>query len=252
MKFPALALAATIAAGILVGGTSSAHFPHALSVYVAGCVAALLAGFVLLFFRFLRFAAAAGLLVWFFLGILAAQLQPLAIPAGNVARLASQGTLDLSQPLRWHGILRSDPLALPWGLRYDVDLQEVRSVDTWIPLSGGLRLEYFFDEKQPANAAPLRAGDRIEVLTRARVPRNFGDPGAFDEKAFLAAQDIYLTATLRDAALLEHLPGPPPTLAQRDQAPARAATRTSGCHARRFAGRSGRRSRHAAGRPQFS
>ena len=215
MKFPALALAVTISAGILAGGISAAHFPHALTAYVAASVLALAAGFIFVFSGFTYSAGAASLLAWFLLGILAAQLQPLAVPPDNVARLASQGSLDLSQPLRWRGALRSDPLALPWGLRYDVDLQEVRSADTWRPLAGGMRLEYFFDENKPTTAGALRAGDRVEVLARARVPRNFGDPGAFDEKGYLAGQDIYLTATLRDAALLERLPGPPPTLPQR-------------------------------------
>lgn len=210
MKFPALALAATIAAGILFGGVAAAHFPHAISLYLAMSAIGLFAGFLFLACSWTYFAGAASLLGWFCLGIFAAQIQPLAIPSDNVATLASRGSLDLTEPLRWHGALRSDPLGLPWGLRYDVDLQEVRPGDAWRPVTGGMRLEYFFDEKKPGDSVPLRAGDRVEVLTRARVPRNFGDPGAFDERAFLAGQDIYLTATLRDAALLERLDGPPP------------------------------------------
>jgi competence protein ComEC len=217
MKFPALALAATIAAGILFGGVAAAHFPHGISLYLAMSAIGLLASFVFLACSWTYPAGATSLLAWFCLGILAAQLQPLAIPSDNVATLASRGSLDLSEPLRWHGAPRSDPLALPWGLRYDLDLQEVRPGDAWRPVSGGLRLEYFFDEKKPGDSGALRAGDRVEVLTRARVPRNFGDPGAFDEKAFLAGQDIYLTATLRDAALLERLDGPSATLSQRLQ-----------------------------------
>ena len=84
-----------------------------------------------------------------------------------------------------------------------------------MPVSGGLQVSYFFDERAAQDRAPLRAGDRVEALVRARPVRNFGDPGAFDYRTFLARENIDLTASLRSLELLEKLPGPPPTLAHR-------------------------------------
>jgi competence protein ComEC len=55
----------------------------------------------------------------------------------------------------------------------------------------------------------------VEALVRARSPRNFLTPGAFDSRAQLARQNIHLTASLRSLELLTRLGGVPPTLAQR-------------------------------------
>jgi Domain of unknown function (DUF4131) len=49
----------------------------------------------------------------------------------------------------------------------------------------------------------LRAGDRVEALVRARLSRNFLDPGAFDERGYLARQKIDLTGSLRSGELLQ-------------------------------------------------
>ena len=61
----------------------------------------------------------------------------------------------------------------------------------------------------------LRAGDRVEALLRARPPRNFLDPGAFDVRGYLARQQIDLTGSLRSGVLLQLIDRPRPTLLQR-------------------------------------
>ena len=61
----------------------------------------------------------------------------------------------------------------------------------------------------------LRAGDRVEALLRARPPRNFLDPGAFDLHGYLALQGIDLTGSLRSGELLQLIDRPRPTLLQR-------------------------------------
>ena len=48
-----------------------------------------------------------------------------AVPANHVTRLLAAGRLDTSDPLRWRGRLREDPMALPWGQRYEIDLEQV-------------------------------------------------------------------------------------------------------------------------------
>ena len=79
---------------------------------------------------------------------------------------------------------RADPLRLPWGMRYDVDLEAVQSAGEWMPVSGGLRVTYYFNERAPQLPPELRAGDRIETLARARLVRNFGDPGLSTTERF--------------------------------------------------------------------
>ena len=54
--------------------------------------------------------------------------------------LIESGKLDASAALRWRGRLRGDPLQLPWGTRYEIDLDEVESSAGVTPVTGGLRL----------------------------------------------------------------------------------------------------------------
>ncbi len=55
----------------------------------------------------------------------------------------------------------------------------------------------------------------MEAIVAARPPHNFKNPGAWDRRAFLARQNIYLAGTLRHAELLTKLDTPPLTLAHR-------------------------------------
>jgi competence protein ComEC len=126
----------------------------------------------------------------------------------QATNLVGRGQLELEEPLRWRGILRADPLRLPWGFRYDIDIEQVQSAGEWRPVHGGLRATYFFGQRAPANPIRVRAGERVEILARARLVRNFGDPGAFDYRGALQQQGIDLTATLRNPALMQTLPGP--------------------------------------------
>ena len=61
----------------------------------------------------------------------------------------------------------------------------------------------------------LRAGDRVEALLKARPPRNYLDPGAFDIHGFLARPKIEVGGSLRSGELLQVIDRPTPTLQQR-------------------------------------
>src|SRR4029077_2277700 len=169
-------------------------------------------GFGLVKLRRANLAWPAGLLARFFLSAAAPQIERMAIPGNQTTNLAGNGHVDLEEPLRWRGILRADPLRMPWGIRYDIDLEQVQAAGQWRAVHGGLRASYFFDERVPGNAPPVRAGERVEALVRGRLVRNFGDPGAFDYRGALQQQGIDLTATLRNPALMQELPGPMPRL----------------------------------------
>ena len=73
----------------------------------------------------------------------------------------------------------------------------------------------------------LRAGDRVEALVQARPPRNFLDPGAFDERGYLARQKIDLTGSLRSGELLQLIDRPRPTFAAAPRARSRHAARAA-------------------------
>lgn len=152
----------------------------------------------------------ASLAAWLLLGSLAAGIQRRNVRLDDAATLLASGRVDAHQPLRWRGRLRQGPSRLPSELRYDVDLDEVVSEGQTIPATGGLRatLTEFPGRKwvEPAVAGP---GDRVELLLHARVPRNYLDPGAFDERAALARQGINITGSLRDGSLLTVLETPP-------------------------------------------
>ena len=53
---------------------------------------------------------------------------------------------------------------------------------------------------------PLKYGQNIELEARVRKPRNYGNPGDFDYRHFLARQNIYWTAS-GNAATVRRLPG---------------------------------------------
>jgi competence protein ComEC len=212
MKLPVLSLAICLAAGILAAAPITAHLPHGLVLSLLIALGCVLVGCALLKLRRANLAWTASLLAWFSLGAAAAQIERLAAPINQVEHIARSGQFELDEPLRWRGILRADPLRLPWGVRYDIDLEQVQATGRWTGVRGGLRASYFFDERTPGNPTPVRAGERVELLARARLIRNFGDPGAFDYRAALEQQGIDLTATLRNPALMQVLPGPAPKL----------------------------------------
>src|ERR1700688_494074 len=88
-------------------------------------------------------------------------------------------------------------------MRYELDLDEVESSAGVTPVSDGLRLTYYTPESASANPPPqVRAGDRIEALVRARPIHNYGDPGSFDFRGYLARQNIQLQGALRNGQLL--------------------------------------------------
>jgi competence protein ComEC len=123
--------------------------------------------------------------------------------------------MDAGTALRWRGRLRGDPLQLPWGMRYEIDLEEVESARGITPVAGGLRLTYYNADSPSATPPAARAGDRIEVLAKARPVLNYGDPGSFDFRGYLARQNIQLQSALRNGQLLTVISHPRLTLSDR-------------------------------------
>src|ERR1700722_20039302 len=122
MKLPALLIAIFVAAGVLAAPPIAAHDRHSVVLFLGIAACSIAAGFGLLGVRRVKVAWALSMLAWFSLAAANAQIERLAMPSNEVTRLAGSGQLDLDGPLRWRGILREDPLRLPWGIRYDIGL----------------------------------------------------------------------------------------------------------------------------------
>ncbi len=211
MKLPVLWLVAAFAAGI-----GLAHrWPGSLRLSLISAALAILVAGLLLWQRRVAAAWTFALAAWIALGALATGIERSAVPANHVTRLLAAGRLDISDPVRWRGRLREDPMALPWGRRYEIDLEQAEEAGEIVPVSGGLRVNLYGETHAADELQDLRAGDRVEALVKARPPRNFLDPGAFDLRGFLARQKIDLTGSLRSGELLQLIDRPRPTFLQR-------------------------------------
>ena len=201
MKLPSLFPVAFFAGGILL----SVEWKTLANVSPRICIFAALAFLLLGYFTLARsWVVAAALFAacaWSSLGAAAATLERVSIPPNLASTLIESGKLDATTALRWRGRLRSDPLDLPWGVRYEINLDEVESAGAVLPVQGGLRFTYYRPESSSFDPPTARAGDRVEVLAQARTIRNYGDLGSFDFRGYLARQNIQLQATLRNAQL---------------------------------------------------
>jgi competence protein ComEC len=224
LKTPSLYILMAFAAGILAtslhlfSGEFSTGFPVRWAVAIS-CVA-FIAALLLCFFRANSWAFAAACVGWATTGALALSLAQHSPPANLASTMIEDGRLDASEPLRWRGTLREDPERLPWGERFEIELEQVTISGDVLSVSGGLRAMHYIYYAQPdsqsdALLSGLHAGDRVELMAQARLPRNFMDPGAFDFRAQLARQGIVLTATLRSIQLLHRLPAAPLTMRNR-------------------------------------
>jgi hypothetical protein len=211
MKLPALWIAAVFAAGIGI----ASRWQASPKIWCAVAAVAVAAGIVLIWRRHVAFAWSFSLIAWLALGGLAIGVERAAVPANHISRLIATNSIDTSVPLRWRGRLREDPLKLPWGLRYEIDLENVQSEGVELPTSGGLRVNFYVGPRATEPQQGLRAGDRVEALMKARPPRNYLDPGAFDVHGFLARQKIDVVGSLRSGELLQVIDRPPPTMQQR-------------------------------------
>jgi competence protein ComEC len=205
MKLPSLSIVAVFAGGILLAGALEAHFPALTAarlwfvlavVCLAVGAAALASGRSHVWFPWVCALAA-----WLALGGAAAALERAAVPANLASHLESAGQINSKEPLRWTGRLRQDPVRLPWGLRYEIGLEQVEIAGNEVPVAGGLRLNYYWQPGAP-DPPRARAGDRVEALAHARLPQNYNDPGGFDYRGYLDRQDIQLEGSLRSGELL--------------------------------------------------
>jgi competence protein ComEC len=202
MKLPSLFPVGLFAGGILLSiELKNFALPNPRFFILAAFVLPLI-GYILLRKNWILTAALFAAAAWLSLGLAASNLERASVSPNLASNLIDSGKLNAETALRWRGRLRGDPLQLPWGMRYEIDLEKVESSNGTTPVAGGLRLTYYADGSASTAPPPTRAGDRIEVLARARPVRNYGDPGSFDFRGYLARQNIQLQGALRNGQLL--------------------------------------------------
>jgi competence protein ComEC len=215
MKLPSLFPVAFFAGGILLSGRLAVRWHVSPGIFLTITVFLLLAGYVVLTRHWIVTAAFLGAAAWLCLGFTAANLERASTSPDLASTLIESGKVDSSAALRWRGRLRSDPLELPWGTRFEIDLSYVETSGGAMPVTGGMRLTYYRDETKGSFPPELRAGDEIEALTRASSIHNFGNAGSFDYRGYLARQGIQLQATLRSGQLLTIVGHPRLTISDR-------------------------------------
>lgn len=211
MKLPAVWIFAAFASGVGI----VMRWPASPKVWIIAAILSIACSAVFLWREYSVAALTCALCAWGALGGLAYHTERLAVPRNQVTRVLSEKQVDLSTPFRWRGRLREDPMTLPWGQRFEIDLEHVEVAGETIPVSGGLRLNFYSGTRAAEPPAGLRAGDRIEALAKAKPPRNFMDPGAVDLRGILARQHVDLIGSLRSGELLQVVDRPPPTVSQR-------------------------------------
>jgi len=186
MKLPSLFPVAFFAGGILLSIELKKSALLSPRIIVIAAILFLLFGYIALRQDLILAAALFAAGAWLSLGMAASHLERASVPPNLAASLIESGKLESETALRWRGRLRGDPLRLPWGMRYEIDLDEVESSAGVTPVAGGLRLTYYGAELASAAVPSALAGDRVEAFVRARPVYNFGDPGSFDFRGYLA------------------------------------------------------------------
>src|ERR1700676_3034678 len=143
MKLPSLFPVTLFAGGILLSIELKkfALLPPRIVLFAAALF--LLFGYMALRRNWIFPAAVFAAGAWLSVGIAASNFERASIPPNLASTLIESGKLDSGTALRWRGRLRSDPLQLPWGMRYEINLDEVESSAGVTPVAGGLRLTYY-------------------------------------------------------------------------------------------------------------
>ncbi|MGZ4866928.1 MAG: DNA internalization-related competence protein ComEC/Rec2, partial [Candidatus Angelobacter sp.] len=93
--------------------------------------------------------------------------------------------------------------------RFDMETESIEIDGTKFLQPVGIRATVYSSKAAPDDVepAPSRAyGERIRLKARLRLPRNFGNPGAFDYEGYLRSHGISALASVSDKDI-ERLPG---------------------------------------------
>ncbi|MGH9406243.1 MAG: ComEC/Rec2 family competence protein [Terriglobia bacterium] len=213
MKSPVLLLALAFALGILVAESTGGNFAALLAAGAACLVLAFLS-----VRRNRLFVAGVLVLAGFaFAGAAALRLFQNRFPADHISRLGSWG-LRLDRPLLVQGIIATNPLAMPYGVQFDLSVSQISDGVKTRAASGKIRLRVLSGENSPlpAEALDLHYGETIRARARLKPPQDDQNPGGFDYRRWIESiQDIYWQGVVDGAAGVQKIPGPKSPLLRR-------------------------------------
>ena len=187
MKQPLVAPLAALAIGVAAAQLAAFSFTETLlSVLLLGALACL--G---LRMGASRAGATACCIAFLACGVMLGSRGQTDDPA-RVDRVWQAGRDEVEDPVRLRGWVRHPPERAGYGDRFTLDAE---TVFDGTPAHGGVNVTVYRDESERLLHLPY--GTRVEFLARLRAPRNFQNPGSFDYVGYLAAKDVFLTATLR-------------------------------------------------------
>jgi competence protein ComEC len=181
MERPLLIPLTGLMAGLFIAGLTSFSLPAA-AVYAAGAVT--LTAFL---HPRLPFLAA----LWIFMLCWGNHmLRPLiapSLPPDHIARAVS------AEPVIVEGVIDARPEPTDTGGRFFLRTEKLVTVQGERPVSGRLIVSV------REGTVPFLTGDRVRFETRLREPRNFGIPGEFDYRRYLAFRRVFVTAGVPSA-----------------------------------------------------
>ena len=221
LRSPALLLAGSFALGVALAGgpgEGATALLRAIPLLFGACGVFLLAGLLLLRAGRQRLATLLLLGGFTLAGAAAAFLFTFRFPPEHLSHLGSWG-IDVTQPVRLEGWLRSDPVLTPSGLEFDLEATSLgqvtesrrvpaRSVTgkvrVWVETAGGPA------SGDSEGAFDLRYGDSVRTAMRLGPPRVHYNPGGFDfRQRAESIEDLYWEGAIQNAGDLRKLPGSP-------------------------------------------
>lgn len=160
------------------------------------------------------FAAVAGLLVFTAAGALDLRLRPATAATSDLAPFTDGREVVVTAQVVRDGMLRD--LAGDQRQTIDVQSEQVEAGGATYAVRAGIRLSIYSraerDPEEPAVFQPPTAqhqftyGERLRFNAKLRPPRNFGNPGGFDYRYYLAREGMAALASTKQQEV-EVLPG---------------------------------------------
>lgn len=204
---PLLYAALSFSAGILLG--ARAWRPP---VWWAVAILVFLVAGIYLLRRRPRCSLALACAALAFLGAFAVQARGPVTVNTEILRFADGGEVTLTAHVTRDGFLREGGFGADRQV-LEVESEQIRAGSAAETIRAGLRLTIYSrpesdgDTATPSAAMPLYTyGQRLRLAAKLRPPRNFGNPGAFDYRGYLARRGIAALGSA-DQAEVQVLPG---------------------------------------------
>ncbi len=140
------------------------------------------------------------------LGVLWPHLHSAGKPPYCLSNLILNRKIDLNEPCRVTGVCLKGSISRGIGEQIELDVERIENRFSSFFTQGKVRLALYYQKNEVPPPKPLiNPGDRVEVLTNLRAPRNFGDPGQFDYVAYLNRQDVALVGIVKNELLITRL-----------------------------------------------